>query len=112
MTTQQKIYIAAGIAAILLIGFVSADLWSDHKIAKLEDQVQTAAHKAEVSGQKADELEKTAEQYRSKIDYLDEQLTQIRLTARKQDEELQKLDINTHTARGRVDAARRARSTS
>ena len=48
--------------------------------------------------------------YKQKIEYLEGKLAEIQTIARKQDEELEKLNTNTHSARTDVDRARRTSS--
>src|SRR5437868_4600092 len=90
MTTQHKIYILLGLAAVLVIGTVAGSLWSNHKTARLERESQTAIEKAANSEARADELERDAAGYKAKIDYLEHQLDDIQATAKQQDEQLQK----------------------
>ena len=110
MTLQTKIYIVSAIAAIFAIGIVSGSLWSNHKIAKLENAVETAKDAALSSQQSAIRKETEAAEYKQKIDYLERQLTEIQTTARKQDEELEKLNVNSGRARRDVERSRNTRS--
>ena len=110
MTTITKIYIAMAITAIVAISMFGGAAWSNHKIAKLESAVEDAKREANSSQQSAVRKEIEAAEYKQKTEYLEQQLTEIQTIARKQDDELEKLNINTRGARGPMDRARRTRS--
>jgi len=109
MKRNLKIYLA-GAGAIALVIFVAAGLWSNHKIAVLEREVESAKTLAAEKQTAADNLEQQANQYRAKTEYLEQQLANLQATAKKQDEELESLSKTTNSARGDVDRARRVRS--
>ncbi len=108
MTT--KIYIGLSIAAIFAVGIFGGAVWSNNKIAKLESAIDDAKQKAEGSRQLAEKKEIEAAQYKQKIEYLEQQITEIQTIARKQDEELEKLNVNSSRARDDADRARSTRS--
>ncbi len=110
MTLTQKIYIAAAIATVFSIGIFGGWAWSNYNISKLERAVETAKTEAAAKQAAADEKEKEAAAYRKKIEYLEANLAEIKSIARKQDEELEKLNANSAGARGRVERARRVRA--
>jgi len=110
MKTRTKIYIGLGIAAIFAIGILGGAAWSDHKIAKLETAVETAKRLADDAGQRAEQKEIEAAEYKQKIKYLEGQLADIQTIARKQDEELEKLNDNSSRARVDVERAHHTRS--
>ena len=110
MTLRLKIYISASIAGVIAIGFVAGTAWSSYRLSKLETAVDIGTQRADTVAAAAEEAERRASQYISHIEYLERQLSDIHQLAQKQDEELQKLTIDTRTARGRVDAARRVRT--
>jgi DNA-binding helix-hairpin-helix protein with protein kinase domain len=110
MKLQTKIYVGLGIAAIFAVGILGGAAWSNHKIAKLESAVETAKQLAEGSKQLADKRELEAAEFKQKIEYLERQLADIQTIARKQDEELEKLNDNSARARSDVERARRTRS--
>ena len=105
-----KIYIGLGIAAIFAVGILGGATWSNHKIAKLEKAVGTAKQSADDAGQRAAQREIEAAQYKQKIEYLERQLADIQTIARKQDEELEKLNATSRSARSDVDRSRRTRT--
>ncbi|HQZ96520.1 MAG TPA: hypothetical protein PLP21_09395 [Pyrinomonadaceae bacterium] len=109
MITKQKIYIAAATAAVFAATLLSYG-WSNHQIAKLESQVAAAKAIANENQQTAAAKELEAAQYKQKIDYLETKLTEVNQLARKQDEELEKLKLNSRNARSTADAARRTRT--
>ena len=108
MTPRTRIYIV--IAILITFGILAGAAWSNFRFSKLETTAAEAVKRADASTAAADEAERRASQYIAKIEYLEQQLTDIRQVATKQDDELQKLTIDTRTARGRVDAARRTRA--
>ena len=110
MTTITKIYIAMAITAIVAISRFGGAAWSNHKIAKLESAVEDAKREANSSQQSAVRKEIEAAESKQKTEYLEQQLTEIQTIARKQDDELEKLNINTRGARGPMARARRTRS--
>ncbi len=110
MTTISKIYIAAAIAAIFAIGIVGGSAWSNYRIGKLERAVETAKTEAAAKQTAADEREKEAAAYKAKTEYLEASLSEIRSIARTQNEELEKLNSNTNSARADVERARRVRT--
>ena len=111
MKMNLKIYLAgAGLVALAI--FVAAGLWSDHKIAVLEHEVESAKTLAAEKQTAADRLEQQSDQYRAKNEYLEQQLAALQARAKKQDEELQSLSKTTNAARADVDRARRVRSVS
>lgn len=108
MTT--KIYIGLITAAVLAIGIIGGSVWSNRKIAKLENSVEEAKRIAISIQQTAVSKEIEAAQYKEKIEYLENQLTAIQTIARKQDEELEKLNDNSVRARGDASRARSTRA--
>lgn len=110
MKPQTKIYIALALAAIFAIGIVGGSAWSNHRIATLENNVETAKRLAVGSQRLAAEKETEAAEFKQKTEYLDRQLADIQTIARRQDEELKALNNNSGRARSDVDRARRTRS--
>lgn len=110
MDFTTKTYIGLGVAALFAIGIFGGWLWSSYKISKLENTVVAAKQNADEKEQQAAAKENEAAENKQKIEYLETQLADIGRLARKQDEELEKLSINTRGARGDVERARRTRS--
>ena len=110
MTLNTKIYIGVAVVAVFAIGIFGGSAWSNHKIERLEQAVDNAKQNAERSAQAAAEKETAAAEFRQKTEYLERQLTEIQTIARKQDEQLEKLNTNTRGARADVDRARRTRT--
>ena len=111
MKMNVKIYLTAA-AAVVGISILIGAIWSDHKIAVLEHEVESAKSLAAEKQTAADQLEQQANQYKAKNEYLEQQLADLRATAKKQDEELGSLSKTTNSARADVDRARRVRSVS
>ena len=109
MNTNLKIYLA-GVVVLAGAVFIVDGLWSGHKIATLEREVETAKTLAAEKQTAADNLEQEANQYKAKTEYLEQQLADLQARAKKQDEELESLSKTTNSARADVDGARRVRS--
>ena len=107
---KTKIYIASAVAAIFAIGILGGSAWSGRTIARLENTAEEAKRAGARMQQTALDKEAQASQYKQKIEYLEDQLTAIQTIARKQDEELEKLNDISGRARGDVERARRTRS--
>lgn len=97
-------------AAAIILAVTITWLWSDHRVARLERDANEAKAAADETQQTAARLEREAGQYKQKIEYLEQQLANIQQIARRQDEELTKLDSISNNARRDVDRARRTRS--
>jgi chromosome segregation ATPase len=111
MKFEYKIYlIPACIAAVVITIFIATHLWSNHKIASLERDVETAKVTAVEKQTAAAQLETQAAEYKAKTEYLEEQIAEINAIATKQNEELEKLSKTTDTARHDVERARNIRS--
>jgi septal ring factor EnvC (AmiA/AmiB activator) len=109
MNTRTKIYIALGIAAVLAVGIFSGSAWSDHKVRKLELEVDHARQTANDASQNAATLERDAAVYKEKIPYLESQLAETGKQARKQDEQIKTQKTITDIARRDVERARSVR---
>ena len=105
-----KIQIYFVVAAVALIACVTSWLWSNHKIANLERDVENAKTLAAERQITADEKEKLAGEYKAKNEYLEQQIGALRAIAQKQDEELQKLSADVDNARADVSRTRNIRS--
>ena len=90
--------------------FIATQLWSNHKIASLERDVETAKAAAAEKQSAAAQLEQQAVQYKAKTQYLEKQIAEINAIATKQNEELEKLSKATDSARRDVERARNIRS--
>lgn len=110
MKLQTKIYIVIAVAVIFAAGILGSSAWSSYKTAKLERAIESAKADAVKSQAAADEMEKQAAAYAAKTEYLEQKLADIKAIARKQDEELEKLNANTNSARADVERARRIRT--
>ena len=108
MTQKTKIYI--GIAAVIFIAILGTHFWQSHKIAGLENSVRDAKQVAEEKRETAAAKELEAAEYKQKIEYLEHQLADVQTKTRKQDEKLEKLNVNSRDARGDVERAKRTRT--
>ncbi len=110
MTLQTKIYIGLAVAAIFTAVILGGAAWSNHKITRLEKTVEEAKATAISSHQSAIRKEIEAAEYKQKIEYLERRLTEIQITKRKQDEKLEKLNVDSRSARRNVERAKRTRT--
>src|SRR5690349_14724042 len=108
MTLRAKLYICLGVA--LLIAIATTTSWQSHKITALENSVNDAKRIAAQKQEAAQAKELEAAEYKQKTEYLEQQLSQIKANARKQDEHLQNTITNTRSASGDVERARRRRT--
>ena len=109
MTFTTKTYIAIGAAILLATGIIGGWLWSNYKISRLESSIAAAKENAANKEQQAAAKEIEAAEYKQKIEYLETQLAEIGGLARKQDEDLEKLNVTSRGARADVERARRTR---
>ena len=110
MHTQTITYLAAAAAVLIIIAAIGGHLWSNHTISLLERDAETAKANAAARQESAAAAEHSAAEYRQKIEYLESTLTELTQLAKRQDEELEKLDVNTNGARRDVRHARGVRS--
>jgi chromosome segregation ATPase len=103
-------YIIGAAAAFILAVIFAMHLWSNHKIASLERDVETARSTAAEKQSAAELLETQAAEYKAKTEYLEQQIAEINAIATKQNEELEKLSKTTDSARRDVERARNIRS--
>lgn len=108
MTLKIKFYLAA--AVFILTSIFCSYLWSNYMTGKLQVAVEHAKLSADNAAAAATAKEIEAGQYKQKTLYLEQQIAEILAIARKQDEELEKLNSNTAAARYNVERARRIRS--
>ncbi|HMJ07623.1 MAG TPA: hypothetical protein VK468_01375 [Pyrinomonadaceae bacterium] len=110
ITTRQKLYAAAAVI-LLAIGFMTvSSIRSYLTFSRLERQAAESERLAAASESAAKDALHTAERESARADILTEQLREIETLARKQDEELQKLDADTNSVRGNAERARRIRT--
>ena len=103
-------YIIAAAAFFVITIIIATQLWSDHKIASLERDVETAKAAATEKQTAAEQFETQAAEYKAKTEYLEQQIAEINAIATKQNEELEKLSKNTDSARRDVEHTRNIRS--
>lgn len=107
---NSKIYIIVATTALLAIGIIAGQLWSNHRIRLLEETINATKADAATKQDAAVQAEKAAGIYKQKVEYLEQELSEIRSLATKQDEELQKLTTHAGDARRDVERARRIRA--
>jgi uncharacterized protein HemX len=110
MIFTKNIYVLIAVAGVLIAGITVGSLWLNHKVALLERQVATAKEHSDTVEKSAADKEMQSAEYKAKIEYLESKLAEFSAIARRQDEELQKLETNTAAARGDAERARRVRS--
>lgn len=110
MKQNNKVYIAVTAAILLVVGIIGGQMWSDQKIGRLEAAIETAKQAAAASEQNASEKEREANIYKAKIEYLERQIAELQISARRQDEKIRTQTTNTARARADVERARGVRS--
>jgi septal ring factor EnvC (AmiA/AmiB activator) len=111
MKFEYRTYLIVFSVVLMIIAIATAmHLWSNHKIAALEREVETAKTMAAEKQTAAERLETQAAEYRAKSEYLEQQIAEINAIATKQNEELEKLSKTTYSARRDVERARNIRS--
>ena len=104
MTLRYKIYIAA--AGVILSGLLVYSAISHFEISHQEAEIERTRQSAISIQRSAEEKEMEASEYKQKIEYLEQQLVEIETDRRKQDEKLERLNVNSDRAR---DGVRRSR---
>lgn len=108
MTTKMW-WIAGALLALLFVAAV-VSLRSTLDLKHAEDRVDVQKTAAERSEQAADKLEKTQNEQRAKIEYLERELEMLRNETRRNDEELKKNNVGVRVARDRIERAKRTRT--
>ena len=111
MTTRTKIYIALAAAAAISISIFGGAAWSGHTVRTLENAANAERERTVQMEKGSAEKDLAAARYREKTEYLERQIAEITATKRKQDEQLEKLNIDTRNARARVARARGSSAT-
>ena len=108
MSLQMKLMMAAvGVSAFAL--FVSW-IYSETKVRRLERVVESAKRQARADEEAASAAESAAGEYKKKIEYLEAEIDAISGIARRQDEELGKINGDVGAAKRDVERARSIRA--
>ncbi len=110
MQNQTKLYIGIALAALTIAAFIGSSIWTTRKFAKLERELRDAKQAVQTADKIAAAREIEAAAYKQKLEYLESNLTEIQTIARKQNEELEKLNTDTVRARTNVERTRRIRA--
>ncbi|MEP7075394.1 MAG: hypothetical protein ABI878_06255 [Acidobacteriota bacterium] len=108
MNLKMKIGLVG--ASVFVIAILGSWAWSSHKTATLERAVESAKARADAKTKAADEMEKQSAVYAAKTGYLEQKLAEIQAIARKQDEQLEKINVDTNAARTSAGRARSVRA--
>jgi len=111
MQNQTRIYIGIALAALTISAFVFSSIWTTRKFTNLERELRDSKHAVQAADKLATTREIEAAAYKQKLQYLENQLSDIQTIASKQDEELDKLNSNSRNARRNVERTRRTRPT-
>ena len=104
MKTGTKIYIALGLTALIVISGLTGAAISNHRIARLENEVEMSRQKADEAQQRAAARDMETAAYKQKIDYLEAQAASLKEKRREQDEKQKVLE--SHSRDARIDVAR------
>ncbi len=110
MDNKAKIYIAIALAALTIAAFIFSSVWTIRRFANLERELRDARQAVQTADKLAATREIEAATYKQKLEYLETNLSEIQTIARKQDEELEKLNTDTGRARTNVERTRRIRT--
>lgn len=106
ITVRQKIYAVSAAVLMIAAAFAIDSIRPMMNISRLEREASSAAARAEQSQAAYDAAMRIATVNAARAEYLGQQLEEIRSLAKKQDEEIKKIDVDINTARGRADRAR------
>src|SRR5213075_512813 len=99
MNTKYKLYIAAAIGVVVvLLAFTAV---STVRLHRLETAVENAKRVAGDKENDAKLADQRSAEYKAKIDYLENKISEIQTISRRKDDEIQRLTANTHGARVR-----------
>jgi predicted RNase H-like nuclease (RuvC/YqgF family) len=107
--TKTKTYIALAAVTLFAAVLIGSTLWSNHKLAKAERDLEVAKRTAATADTRSRDLEQAAAEYKQKIEYLEESLSALGQIASKQDEDIKLLETDTRNARHTADRARAVR---
>jgi|GEM_PF-7022588 len=110
LTSKQIITVIAIAVFIVCVAISAGSALSFLRIRALEKDVAAAKERADAFETKADQKEKEAAKYQEKITYLESNLVEIQNLARKQDDEITRLNFTVAGSRTDVDRARSVRS--
>lgn len=108
MNESTKLFLAA--AAALALGAALASIVSNARIRSMERTIEAAKQRAGEADEAAAASEIKAAEYEKKIEYLDSEISGMSRLARRQDEELEKLDIGLGMARRDAERKKRVRA--
>ena len=107
---ELKVKVVVGVCLVIFLTVVIAWMYSDAKMRQIERVVDAAKREARVSEEAASTAERSAGEYKKKIEYLETELAAIGQIARRQDEELEKISGDVSAARSNVERARGVRA--
>lgn len=109
MNIRTKLLIAAAVAVVSVV--IVEQMIGNARVESLERDIEAAKAVAKQKETAAAESEAKAARYEEKIEYLETEITRIGQIARRQDEELEKMEGNIGNARADVERARNIRAT-
>lgn len=110
MTPKTKTYIALSVAGPILCVAAFTSVYVRQSEKRFERSADTAIKLAAKAEAAARDSEMRASEYKHKIEYLEASLSELRLIAIKQNEELKQMQNNSDSARHDVGRARGVRS--
>lgn len=106
----RKMWLIGGVSLAVLIVTAIFSLRTSLEMNNAERRAEAQKAAAEKVEQAADGLEKKQSEQTAKIEYLEEELKELRNEARRKDEELKTNDVGVRNARDRVERAKRTRT--
>lgn len=106
----MKLKLVFGAAALIFVSMLVAWVFSEAQLRRMERGVELAKQQAEANEEAAAAAEVAAAEYKKKIEHLEMELAAISVIARRQDEELGKINVDVGGARRDVERARSVRA--
>ena len=107
---ELKVRMLAAVGLVIVVSAMLTWMYSEAKVRRIERVVESARQQARLSEEKATIAENAAGEYKKKIEYLETELAAIGQIARRQDEELGKINGDVNAARRDVERARSVRA--
>lgn len=107
---SMKLKLVFGAAALIFVSMLVAWVFSEAQLRRMERGVELAKQQAEANEEAAAAAEVAAAEYKKKIEHLEMELAAISVIARRQDEELGKINVDVGGARRDVERARSVRA--
>ena len=110
LTEKQLVVLVAGLIFVICVAVSLGSALSGYRMRGLEKDVEAAKKDAVTAQGIATQKERQAQVYEQKIIFLEQSIADIQQVAKKQDEEVSKMDTAVGDARDAVVQSRRVKS--